>query len=56
LIDDLAGSVGARMDQLDTNRRMVQEAQAEGFGQRDLSAIADLLRGAPATDGESSPG
>jgi len=55
LIDDLAGSVGARMDQLDTNRRMVQEAQAEGFGQRDLSAIADLLRGAPATDGESSP-
>jgi hypothetical protein len=35
---------------------MVQEALAEGFGQRDLSAIADLLRGSPATDGRSSLG
>lgn len=53
LIDELAGSVGARMDQLDTNRRMVQEALAEGFGQRDLSAIAELLRGVPAAGGGS---
>ena len=46
LIDELAGSVGARMDQMDTNRRIVQEALAAGFGHRDLSAIAVLLRDA----------
>ena len=56
LIDELAGSVGARMDQMDTNRRMVQEALVEGFGQRDLSAIADLLRETSSAAGESSPG
>jgi hypothetical protein len=35
------------MDQLATNRRVVQEALRAGYGERDLSAIAELLR-APA--------
>lgn len=44
LIDSLATSVGARMDQLATNRRVVLEALAFGYADRDLSALADLLR------------
>lgn len=44
LIDSLACGVGARMDQLTTNRRIVQEALAAGYAGRDLSALADLLR------------
>ena len=44
LIDSLATSVGARMDQLATNRRIVLEALAFGYADRDLSALADLLR------------
>jgi 3-hydroxyisobutyrate dehydrogenase-like beta-hydroxyacid dehydrogenase len=47
LADSLARSVGARMDQLATNRRVALEAIAAGYGQRDLSAIAVLLRGQP---------
>jgi 3-hydroxyisobutyrate dehydrogenase/2-hydroxy-3-oxopropionate reductase len=47
LAADLADEVGARMDQLATNRRVVQEALRAGYGERDLSAIAELLR-APA--------
>jgi 3-hydroxyisobutyrate dehydrogenase-like beta-hydroxyacid dehydrogenase len=46
LIDALASSVGARMEQLATNRRIVSEAVAAGLGDADLSAIAQLLRGA----------
>jgi 3-hydroxyisobutyrate dehydrogenase-like beta-hydroxyacid dehydrogenase len=45
LIDDLARSVGARMDQLAANRAVVAEALAAGYGTRDMSAIAELLRG-----------
>lgn len=45
LIDSLATSVGARMDQLATNRRVVLEALSFGYADRDLSALADLLRG-----------
>jgi 3-hydroxyisobutyrate dehydrogenase/2-hydroxy-3-oxopropionate reductase len=50
LIDSLATSVGARMDQLATNRRIVLEALSFGYAERDLSALADLLRT------ESTPG
>jgi 3-hydroxyisobutyrate dehydrogenase-like beta-hydroxyacid dehydrogenase len=44
LILDLAGSAGARMDQGETNRAVVRRALAAGLGDRDLSAIAVLLR------------
>jgi 3-hydroxyisobutyrate dehydrogenase/2-hydroxy-3-oxopropionate reductase len=47
LAEDLADRVGARMDQLATNRAMAEEAVREGYGERDLSAIAALLREAP---------
>jgi 3-hydroxyisobutyrate dehydrogenase/2-hydroxy-3-oxopropionate reductase len=45
--DSLAHEVGARMDQLTANRRVALEAIAAGYGQRDLSAIAELLRSHP---------
>jgi hypothetical protein len=35
------------MDQLTANRRVALEAIAAGYGQRDLSAIAELLRSHP---------
>ncbi|MGH8869733.1 MAG: NAD(P)-dependent oxidoreductase [Actinomycetes bacterium] len=41
----LAESVGARLDQAETNQRLVAEAVADGFGDRDLSALAAWLRG-----------
>lgn len=44
LILDLAGSVGARMDQGETNRAVVRRALEAGLGDLDLSAIAVLLR------------
>jgi 3-hydroxyisobutyrate dehydrogenase-like beta-hydroxyacid dehydrogenase len=44
LILDLAGSVEARMDQGETNRAVVRRALEAGLGNRDLSAIAVLLR------------
>jgi 3-hydroxyisobutyrate dehydrogenase/2-hydroxy-3-oxopropionate reductase len=44
LIDDLAGAVRARMDQLAANRAVVADAVAAGYGTRDLSALADFLR------------
>jgi 3-hydroxyisobutyrate dehydrogenase-like beta-hydroxyacid dehydrogenase len=44
LAEALAQRVGARVDQLQTNRRMAEEAVALGHGDRDLSAIAHLLR------------
>ena len=44
LIDDLAGGVGARMDQLAANRAVVAAAIEAGYGTRDLSAIAEYLR------------
>lgn len=44
LIDAHASEVGARMEQLAADRRLVAEALAAGYGQRDLSAIAELLR------------
>jgi 3-hydroxyisobutyrate dehydrogenase/2-hydroxy-3-oxopropionate reductase len=45
LITALADQVGARMDLLAAGRTVVQEALAAGFGDRDLSALAELLRG-----------
>lgn len=51
LIAGLAGEVGARMDQLATNRRVVEAALEAGFGDRDMSALAVLLR-----DRQSRPG
>jgi 3-hydroxyisobutyrate dehydrogenase-like beta-hydroxyacid dehydrogenase len=44
LADSLARDVGARMDQLAANRRVVAEALAAGLGQHDMSALAALLR------------
>ncbi|MEA2497818.1 MAG: 3-hydroxyisobutyrate dehydrogenase [Actinomycetota bacterium] len=44
LILDLAGSVGAQMEQGETNRLVVRQALEAGLGDRDLSAIAVLLR------------
>jgi 3-hydroxyisobutyrate dehydrogenase-like beta-hydroxyacid dehydrogenase len=44
LIESLAGEVGARMDLTVAGRRLVADARAAGLGQRDLSALADLLR------------
>jgi 3-hydroxyisobutyrate dehydrogenase/2-hydroxy-3-oxopropionate reductase len=44
LIEDLATEVGARMDQLRTNRSVVGQAVAQGYGPRDLSALAVMLR------------
>ncbi len=45
LIADLAAEVGARADQLAANRRVVEDALDAGFGERDMSALAVLLRG-----------
>jgi 3-hydroxyisobutyrate dehydrogenase-like beta-hydroxyacid dehydrogenase len=45
LADSLARGVGARMDQLAADRRVVAEAIAAGLGQHDMSALAVLLRG-----------
>jgi 3-hydroxyisobutyrate dehydrogenase-like beta-hydroxyacid dehydrogenase len=44
LIGALADRVGARMEQAATNRRVVGEALDAGYGERDISAIADFLR------------
>jgi 3-hydroxyisobutyrate dehydrogenase-like beta-hydroxyacid dehydrogenase len=44
LILGLAGEVGARMDQGETNREVVARAVDAGLAERDLSAIAVLLR------------
>lgn len=46
LIDDLASEVGARMDLTVASRALVSEALAAGLGDRDLSALAELLRAA----------
>ncbi|GAA3846380.1 NAD(P)-dependent oxidoreductase [Streptomyces coacervatus] len=45
LVLALAERVGASMQQAATNRRLVGEAVEQGLGQRDLSALADFLRG-----------
>jgi 3-hydroxyisobutyrate dehydrogenase len=44
LAEALARRVGARVDQLQVNRRAAEEAVARGLGERDLAAIARLLR------------
>jgi 3-hydroxyisobutyrate dehydrogenase/2-hydroxy-3-oxopropionate reductase len=44
LVTALATEVGAPMEQLAANRRVVQEAVRRGLGGRDMSAIAVLLR------------
>jgi 3-hydroxyisobutyrate dehydrogenase-like beta-hydroxyacid dehydrogenase len=44
LLAELAASSGARMDQADTNRRLVGEALAAGYASRDISAMASFLR------------
>jgi 3-hydroxyisobutyrate dehydrogenase-like beta-hydroxyacid dehydrogenase len=45
LIHALAEDVGARMAQAETARLLVAEAVREGMGERDMSEVADLLRG-----------
>jgi 3-hydroxyisobutyrate dehydrogenase len=44
LIGELAGGVGVRMPQLAANAAVVDEAVRRGYGDRDLSALAELLR------------
>jgi 3-hydroxyisobutyrate dehydrogenase-like beta-hydroxyacid dehydrogenase len=44
LIAELAAEVGARVEQLGANRRVVEAALDAGFGDRDMSALAVLLR------------
>jgi 3-hydroxyisobutyrate dehydrogenase-like beta-hydroxyacid dehydrogenase len=44
LILDLAGEVGARMDQAVGNRATVRDAMAAGFAERDMSVVAEFLR------------
>ena len=44
LAADLAAEVGARVEQLATNRRVAAEAVAAGLGSADLSAVAEHLR------------
>ncbi|GIJ55353.1 NAD(P)-dependent oxidoreductase [Virgisporangium aurantiacum] len=44
LLEALAAANGARMDQADTNRRLVGEALAAGYADRDISAMAAFLR------------
>lgn len=46
LITRLADRVGAPMDQAATDHRVVRDAIAAGLGERDMSALADFLRGA----------
>ena len=46
LILALAGQVGAPMAQAETNRREVRSALGAGFSGRDMSALAEYLRGA----------
>lgn len=45
LILAFADEIGARMDQAAQNRRTVGDALRAGYGERDLSAVADYLRG-----------
>jgi 3-hydroxyisobutyrate dehydrogenase-like beta-hydroxyacid dehydrogenase len=45
LIAQLARDVDARMDQADAARALVADAVGRGLGERDMSAIATLLRG-----------
>jgi 3-hydroxyisobutyrate dehydrogenase/2-hydroxy-3-oxopropionate reductase len=45
LILNLAGQVGARMDQATVNRAMVRAAMEAGLASRDTSAVAVFLRG-----------
>ncbi|MEO8423872.1 MAG: NAD(P)-dependent oxidoreductase [Actinomycetota bacterium] len=51
LILDLAREVGARMDQAAQNRETVGRALAAGFKGRDLSAVAEYLRGVSGDSG-----
>ncbi|HEY7226328.1 MAG TPA: NAD(P)-dependent oxidoreductase [Micromonosporaceae bacterium] len=44
LIGELARSVGARTPQRDVNASVVEEAVTKGYGDKDLSAVAELLR------------
>jgi 3-hydroxyisobutyrate dehydrogenase/2-hydroxy-3-oxopropionate reductase len=44
LIEALARTAGARMDQTATNHRVVREAVEAGYGGRDISAVAAYLR------------
>jgi 3-hydroxyisobutyrate dehydrogenase-like beta-hydroxyacid dehydrogenase len=53
LIHALAESVGATMPQSDTNRAVAAAAVAAGMGDRDLSALAEHLRRAQRTGGQT---
>jgi 3-hydroxyisobutyrate dehydrogenase-like beta-hydroxyacid dehydrogenase len=44
LIAELADRAGARMDQLTASREVMDEALKAGYGDRDLSALAEFLR------------
>jgi 3-hydroxyisobutyrate dehydrogenase-like beta-hydroxyacid dehydrogenase len=55
LVLDLAAEVGARMDQAEGNRATVRAALAAGFAGRDLSAVAEYLRGEAGDSSGSRP-
>lgn len=44
LIDTLAARTGVRMRQADRNREITESAVAAGFGARDMSVLAEVLR------------
>jgi len=50
LILELARAVGAPMPQAETNREQVRAALATGLADRDISALADYLRGIERSD------
>lgn len=56
LINALATDVGARMEQVKANRRIVQEALKAGYGERDMSALAVHLRSSPSPSLPSASG
>jgi 3-hydroxyisobutyrate dehydrogenase-like beta-hydroxyacid dehydrogenase len=51
LILELARAVGAPMPQAETNREQVRAALATGLADRDISALAEYLRGIERSDG-----
>jgi 3-hydroxyisobutyrate dehydrogenase/2-hydroxy-3-oxopropionate reductase len=44
LAEDLANETGARMEQLAATRRLLEEAKAKGLGDRDMTAVVEILR------------
>jgi 3-hydroxyisobutyrate dehydrogenase-like beta-hydroxyacid dehydrogenase len=56
LVLELASQVGLPMHQAEVNRAEVASAVAAGLGDRDMSALADVLRGTPSHDADVPEG